>query len=48
MGNTVTLMLIELMQADEETSNTWLHILYSQEEAGIAAEPQCLPEVESE
>ena len=47
MGDTVTLMLVELMQADEETSKMWLHILYSQEEAGIAAEPQCLPEVES-
>ena len=47
-ADTVTLMLEELRQADEETSNTWLQILSSQEEAGIVAEPHFLPEMELE
>ena len=35
-------------QDEEESSNMWLQTSPSQEEAGMVADPQWLPEVESE
>ena len=46
--NTVTLMLVEGGQSDDENSKTWLQTLPSQEEAGMVAEPHLLPKAESE
>ena len=46
--NTFTSISVEGGQSDEDASNTWLQTLLSQEEARMVAEPQLLPEVESE
>ena len=46
--NAVMFMSVEGEQVDEETSNTWLQIPFSQEDAGTVAKPQLLPEMESE
>ena len=47
VASTATLISVDEEQ-DEETSNTWLQTPLSQEEVGMVAEPQLLPEVESE
>ena len=47
MANTVTVMFVEKAQAKEESSNTWLQTP-PQEVAGMLAELQMLPEMESE
>ena len=48
--NTVTFILVSIEggQDDEDASKTYLHVPSTQEEAGMVAETQLLPEVESE
>ena len=41
-------MFAEDGQSDVEVSNEWVHRSLVQDETGIEAEPQTLPEVESE
>lgn len=49
VAKTATLMSVEGGQDDAtETSNIWLQVPLPQVEAGMVAEPQWLPEVESE
>ena len=48
VAKTVTLMLALDGQTDEEVLNEWPHTSSRQDEAGMIAEPQILPEVESE
>ena len=47
VANTVTSMLAGGGQSDKEVLNEWPHISSRQDEAGMIAEPQILPEVES-
>lgn len=44
---TLTVILVEVEHVDKEILDKWLQIPSSQEEAGMVAEPQLLPELES-
>ena len=47
VANTVTVMSKEGGQDEEEILNTWLQVSQQQEDDGMVAEPQLIPEIES-
>ena len=47
MPNTVTVMLSELGQDDEESSSTWRQTPLLHEDAGMVANPQLVPDTVS-
>lgn len=47
VANTVTVMSKEGEQDEEEILNTWLQVSQQQEDDGMVAEPQLIPEIES-